>query len=172
MASKLKLVKDIERLRDPDRWGTLVIILLTISLSALIIVERSSFGFFVGPLLFTHWMSLTGAFWIAVVTPVYYVFKHRHPERIKAWLRIHTFGNLLSLMLISVHFTYWITIVSFIGTGTALFVAVLTLVFTGLLQRFNMLQSSRRQIKFLHVSMTTAFYLILTIHILSHMIRL
>ena len=118
----------MERLRNPDRWGALVIILLTICLLALVIVDRSSFGFFVGPLLFTHWMSLIGGFWIAIVTPVYYVFKHRHPERVKTWIRIHMFGNLVAFMLISVHFTYWIISVSFIGTGTALFIAVLTLV--------------------------------------------
>ena len=166
------MVKDIERLRDPDRWGALVIILLTLCLSALVVVDRSSFGFFVGPLPFTHWMSLIGGFWVAVVTPVYYVFKHRRPERIKVWIRIHMYGNLVAFMLISVHFTYWIISVSFIGTGLALFVAVAALVLTGLLQRFNLLRSLRRQMRFLHVSMTTAFYLILVFHILSRMMRL
>ena len=117
-------------------------------------------------------MGLIGGFWIAVVTPVYVVLKHRRPTRIKAWVRMHMFGNLVAFMLISVHFTYWIISVSFIGTGFALFVATLTLVVTGLLQRFNIMQSSRRYIRFIHVSMTTAFYLILAIHILSHMIRL
>jgi hypothetical protein len=82
------------------------------------------------------------------------------------------FGNLVAFMLISVHFTYWITSVAFIGTGFALFVATLTLVVTGLLQRFNIMQSSKRQIRFIHISMTTAFYLILIIHILSHMMHL
>ena len=160
------------RLRDLDLWGALVIILFTIYLSALTIVDRSSFGFSVGSLLFTHWMGLIGGFWIALVTPVYVVLKHRRPKRIKAWVRIHLFGNLVALMLISVHFTYWITSVSFIGTGFALFVATLTLVVTGFFYRFNIGQSSKKYIKFIHVSMTTAFYLILAIHILSHMIRL
>ena len=142
------------------------------SFSSLIIVDSSSFSFFAGSLLFTHWMSLIGGFWIAVVTPVYVVLKHRRSMRIKAWVRMHMFGNLVAFMLISVHFTYWIISVSFIGTGFALFVATLTLVVTGLLYRFNMIQNSRRYTKFIHVSMTTAFYLILTIHILSHIIRL
>ena len=78
----------------------------------------------------------------------------------------------VAFMLISVHFTYWITSVSFIGTGFALFVATLTLVVTGLFYRFNIMQNSKKYTKFIHISMTTAFYLILTIHILSHMIRL
>ena len=170
--SRVKLVEDIERLRVPDLWGAFVIILFTICFSALIIVDRSSFSFFAGSLLFTHWMGLIGGFWIAVVTPVYVVLKHRRPMRIKAWVRMHMFGNLVALMLISVHFTYWIVSVSFIGTGFALFVAVLTLVVTGLFYRFNIMQSSKRHIRSIHISMTTAFYLILTIHILSHMIRL
>jgi hypothetical protein len=149
-----------------------VIILFTICLSALTIVDRSSFSFFAGLLLFTHWMGLIGGLWIAVVTPVYVVLKHHRPTRIKTWVRIHMFGNLVAFMLISIHFTYWITSVSFIGTGFALFVATLTLVVTGLLYRFNIMQNSRRYIRFIHVSMTTAFYLILAIHILSHMMRL
>jgi hypothetical protein len=117
-------------------------------------------------------MGLIGGFWIAVVTPVYVVLKRRRSMRIKAWVRMHMFGNLVAFMLISVHFTYWVISVSFIGTGMALFVATLTLVVTGLFYRFNMIQNSRRYTKFIHVSMTTAFYLILTIHILSHLMRL
>ena len=159
-------------LREPDLLGAFVIILFTILLSALTIIDKAAFGFLVGPLLFTHWMSLIGGFWIAFVTPLFYVVKHRRPERIKVLLRLHVFGNLVAFMLISVHFTYWIVSVSFMGTGLALFAAVLTLVVTGLLQRFNMMQNSGRHIRFIHISMTTAFYLILTIHILSHMIRL
>jgi hypothetical protein len=147
-------------------------ILFAILLSSLIIVDRSSFGFSVGSLLFTHWTVLIGGFWIALVTPVYYVLKHRRSERIRAWVRIHMFGNLLAFTFISIHFTYWITSVSFIGTGFALFVAALALVLTGFFYRFNLLQGSRSNIRFIHISMTTAFYLILTIHILGHMIRL
>jgi hypothetical protein len=158
-------------LKEPDLWGALVIILLTIYLSTLTVVDKNSFGFFVGPLAFIHRMSLIGGFWIAIVTPIYYLLKHHRPNRIKALIRIHLFGNLIAFMLISIHFTFWITTVSFIGTGLALFVSVFILVVTGLLQRFTTL-SSRRPIRFLHVSTTTAFYLILAIHILAHMVHL
>lgn len=162
----------MERLRDTDLWVSIVILTITVFLSILIIADRSWFGFFVGPLLFTHWLVLIGGLWIAFVTPIYYVLKHRRPNKFKTWVRIHMFGNLVAFMLISVHFTYWVIFVSFIGTGMALFVAVLTLVVTGLLQRFAILGSSRRYIRFIHISMTTAFYLILITHILSHMMRL
>lgn len=162
----------MERLRDLDLWGALGIILFTIVLSTFVIVNRSSFSFSVGSDLFTHWAAWMGGFWIAVVTPMYVVLKHYRPMRIKAWVRIHMFGNLFAFMLISVHFWYWVTFVSFLGTGFAIFVATFMLIVTGLLQRFNMLQSSIRYIRFIHISMTTAFYLILIIHTLSHLIRL
>jgi hypothetical protein len=162
----------MERFKDPDLWGALAIILFTIYLLALTIVDKTTFSFTVGSFLFTHWMSLIGGFWIASVTPAYYILMHHRPNRIKSWIRIHTFGNLVAFMLISVHFTYWIISVSFMGTGLALFIAVLALVVTGFLQRFNMMRGSVVHIKFLHISMTTAFYLILIIHVLSRMIRL
>jgi hypothetical protein len=160
------------RLRDPDLWGAIVIIVFTIFLSVLIYVNKQPFGSFVGPLKFYHWMSLAGGFWIAFVTPVYYVLKHRRPKRIKALLRVHMFGNLVAFMLISIHFTYEIITVSFMGTGMALFIAVLALVVTGLLQRFSIMTTMKGHIKFLHISMTTAFYLILIIHILNRLVRI
>ena len=162
----------MKRLSDPDLWGAGVIILFTILLSSLVIIDRSSFSFSVGSDLITHWVAWIGGLWIALFTPIYSFLKHSRSLRIKAWVRIHLYGNLFAFMLISVHFWYWVTFVSFMGTGFALFVATLTLVVTGLLYRFNLMQNSRRNIRFVHVSMTTAFYLILTIHILSHMIRL
>jgi hypothetical protein len=166
------MIKDMKRLSDPDLWGAGVIILFTILLSSLVIIDRSSFSFSVGSDLFTHWAAWIGGLWIALFTPIYYFLKHRRSLRIKAWVRMHMFGNLFAFILISVHFWYWVTFVSFMGTGFALFVATLTLVVTGLFYRFNIMQSSKKYIKFIHISMTTAFYLILTIHVLSHMIRL
>jgi hypothetical protein len=162
----------LTRLSDLDLWGAVVIILTTIFLTALIIVDRSSFNFSVGSDLFTHWVAWIGGFWIAAVTPVYVVLIHYRPMRIKAWVRIHMFGNLFAFLLISFHFWYWVTFVSFLGTGFALFIATLTLILTGIFYRFNLVQIPKKYIRFIHVSMTTSFYLILAIHILSHLIRL
>ncbi len=162
----------MERLSDPDRWVALVIILFTIGLFPLVVIDRSWFGFSVGPLLFTHWLRLLWGFWIAIVTPIFYVMKHRRPMRMKAWVRIHVFGNLVAFTFISIHFIYWISTVHFIGTGMALFVAVLTLIVTGLMQRFNIMKNACWYVRFLHISMTTAFYLVLAIHVLSHIMRI
>jgi hypothetical protein len=75
-------------------------------------------------------------------------------------------------MLISVHFWYELATVTRIGIGMALFIALLVLVVTGVLYRFNIMQSSKRYLKYLHITMTTAFLLILIIHILGTLFKL
>ena len=162
----------MKRLRDPDLWGALVIILFTILLSSLVIIDRSSFSFSVGSDLFTHWAAWIGGLWIALFTPIYYFLKHRRSLRIKAWVRMHMFGNLFAFMLISVHFWYELATVTRIGIGMALFIALLILVVTGVLYRFNIWQSSKKYLKYLHITMTTAFLLILIIHILGTLFKL
>ena len=162
----------MKRLRDPDLWGALVIILFTILLSSLVIIDRSSFSFSVGSDLFTHWAAWIGGLWIAFFTPIYYFLKHRRSLRIKAWVKMHMFGNLFAFMLISVHFWYELATVTRIGIGMALFIALLVLVVTGVLYRFNIWQSSKKYLKYLHITMTTAFILILIIHILGTLVKL
>ncbi len=75
-------------------------------------------------------------------------------------------------MLISVHFWYELATVTRIGIGMALYIALLALVVTGVLYRFNIMQSSKKYLKYLHITMTTAFYLILIIHVLGTLLKL
>ena len=159
-------------LRKPDFWVALVIIVLIISFSALALFDAHLFDFSIGFLSFNHWASWIGGLWIAFVTPIYYVIKQRRPLRIKALLRIHIFGNLVAFMLISVHFWYELATVTRIGIGMALFIALLILVVTGVLYRFNIWRSSKKYLKYLHITMTTAFLLILIIHILGTLFKL
>ncbi len=75
-------------------------------------------------------------------------------------------------MLISIHFWYEQATVTRIGIGMALYIALLALVVTGVLYRFNIMQSSKKYLKYLHITLTTAFYLILIVHILGTLFRL
>ena len=52
--------KELERLRDVDLWISAVILVFAVFLSGLIVVDMSWFSFSVGPLQFTHWLSLIG----------------------------------------------------------------------------------------------------------------
>jgi len=151
----------------------LILILLAISLSILTYDEKSFFATFsLASMTLTHWSAYIGGLWIAIETPIYYFLKHRNPRKLKLMLKIHVFGNLIAFALISVHFTYQQSLSQFLGTGSALYVAVVSLVITGLMQRFNMMKNLTRQIKYVHSGLATAFYLLLIIHILGTFIRL
>jgi hypothetical protein len=55
-----------------------------------------------------------------------------------------------------------------LGTGIALYIVMLTLVITGFLHRFKIIPSvAPHQNRFLHISVTSAFYIVIIIHILQ-----
>jgi hypothetical protein len=81
------------------------------------------------------------------------------------------FGNLLAFALISVHFASQISRPAAhypnLGTGLALYVALILLVGTGISQRFHLTQKIKPQTyRFLHTGAAVTFYLIIVIHIL------
>jgi len=118
-----------------------------------------------------HWFSWIGTAYIAFATPAYYLFKRLYPNRLKMFLRIHVFGNLLAFMLISIHFTQQVSrsphAYPDLGTGIVLYAALIAMVSTGFLLKFR--QSKKvggKSIRFLHTAVTLTFYLIILVHIL------
>ncbi len=128
--------------------------------------------YFLGPFPFRHWMGIIGSLWIAAFTPVFVFLKLRNLTYAKEMLSVHVLGNLVAFTFICVHFTYRISNAYFIGTGLALFTAVFIPVTTGFLQRFYPTKRAYKYLRFLHMSTTTAFYLILVFHILGTFIHL
>jgi hypothetical protein len=126
-------------------------------------------------------MSWTGALYLAVVTPVAYVLRRRHPGRLQLFRNVHMYGNLLAFTLISIHFYQQIgrspEAYPRLGTGVAQYAMVFTLVLTGFIQRFRLFQKldgtvsvrSRAFVGYLrtlHVSSIIAFYFVIVLHIL------
>jgi len=159
-------------LKDLDFWSAFVIILVTIYLMVATYLRWVQLNFFVGPFRFTHWLVWIGTIYIAFVTPVYYVLKRRYPKRLKALVRIHVFSNLLAFVLVSVHFAQQIgrppQFFPDLGTGLALYFIMFILVATGFLHRFHLLKSVNPHLnRFMHISITMSFYIIIGIHILQ-----
>jgi hypothetical protein len=154
--------------------AVLALIVLTVVLAILTDLEESNITTFLltDSLTITHLASYIGSFWIAIFTPIYFVFKRRSPRHLKSMLKIHVLGNLLAFALVTTHYAHREINSVFLGTGITLYVALLSLVVTGIIQRFDVMKSSRNQVKFIHVSMTTAFYLILIIHVIGSFARL
>jgi hypothetical protein len=158
------------RLRDVYFWSGLLILLATLYFSLASYHRWLNFRFTIGGEPFHHWLSWTGTLFIAFFTPAYYILKRQTPNRVGTLIGIHVLGNLLAFMFVSVHFAHQLgrpaQFFPKLGTGVALVAAVILLVSTGFFQRFLIGSRLRRYWRFIHVSVTMSFYLIILVHIL------
>jgi hypothetical protein len=157
-------------LRGPSFWAALLLVIATLFLMFAVYTDLLQLHITVGPYLIHHWLSWIGAIFIAVFTPIYYSLKRKNPKGMKTLLGVHVFGNMLSFMFISIHFTQQISrpaqFYPDLGTGIVLYAAMILLVATGFFMRFQIVNKARNALRFLHTSSTVTFYLIILVHIL------
>jgi hypothetical protein len=157
--------------KEKDFWAATAILVATIALMLVIILNMMRFSQIIGPFRLTHWFVWAGTIYIAIAVPTIAILKKKRPQRYKTLFRTHVFGNLLAFMLISLHFASQIsrpaTSYPELGTGIALYTAMVLLVGTGFLQRFQLMPSIKPQsYRFVHVGAAVVFYLIIVVHIL------
>ena len=166
-------------LRDLNLWAAIIILLITTYLSIATLLRWYNFRIQVGPFYFTHWLGWIGASFIALYTPIYYILKRRKPRLVKTLIKVHVFGNLLAVMLISIHYAQQMgrpaEFYPDLGTGLVLYVVMFILVATGFLHRFGILRKFGRhssffphQNRFLHIAITLTFYLVIVVHVLRN----
>ncbi len=123
----------------------------------------------IGPYYIHHWLSWIGSTFVAIFTPIYYWMKRSKPASLKNLLRVHVFGNLISFLFVSIHFTQQISrppqFYPHLATGVVLYPTMLLLVATGFITRFISVKN-KSGILFLHKAITLTFYLTIIIHIL------
>ncbi|EMR74904.1 hypothetical protein MBGDF03_00702 [Thermoplasmatales archaeon SCGC AB-540-F20] len=163
-------------LKNKSFLAASILLIVTFFIIVFILVDWIDTGFFVGPLRFSHWMVLIGTFFVAVYTPMFYFLKHRYIKRLKYLLNVHVFGFLISFLFISIHFAGQMgrpqQFYPEIGEGIALFIIMVLLVATGFIHRFQIFPKKTGKYykphfnRYYHVSITTAFYLVVTVHIL------
>lgn len=161
-------------------FNTSIIIIFAIIVVSIIVFNRwINLRFRVGPFRFTHLLAWIGGVYVGVFTPVYYTLKRRKPRLVKWLLRFHTYGNLFSFGLVSVHIAQQLSrpmeFYPDLGTGISLYVIMLVLVVSGFIYRFNLLSrytSFNEEIphfnRNLHAIFTFSMYIVLTIHILTN----
>jgi len=129
--------------------------------------------FYVGPEYFHHWLSFIGAGYIAIFTPIYSILKRRSPRHFETLLKTHVFGNLIAFLFISMHFTQHMgrpaQFAPALGTGLALYIIVGIMVITGFVQRFRLVGRYPRSWRFVHVSLSLSFYIVVFIHVLHNL---
>ena len=158
------------RLRNASLWLALLIVAATVILMVAVYFRVFRLHVLIGEFNIHHWFSWTGTLFIAFFTPAYYFLKHRYPQKIKNLLMAHVFGNLLSVMFVSIHFMQEISrpaqAFPQLGTGIVLYPAMILLTLTGFFLRFHAAKNLTRQWRFIHTSVAVSFYLIILVHVL------
>jgi len=152
-------------------WLALAIVAVAAVLSVMAFYNRLSFLVtLVPPFTVNHWFSYIGATFIAFYTPAFYYLKRRYKTHYQTFVRIHVFGNLLSIMLISIHFGWHEGKLGGIfqdpRTGLPLYIALLVMLVTGINLRFQVSRKWLKPSRFTHLSFMAAFYLIVFFHVL------
>ena len=142
---------------------------ISMLLMAMIYFDLISLGFVVGPFRFNHWCVIVGAFYLAIITPIFVILKRSKPESLKNLFKFHVFGNLLAFLLISIHFASQISrpleYYPDLGTGVGLYTAMSVLVVTGFFLRFGLVSGgSRRVLRVIHLLAVLSFYLVIIVH--------
>ena len=157
--------------KEKDFWAATAILIATIALMLVIVLKIERFSQIIGPFRLTHWFVWIGTLYVAIAVPIIAALKKRQPQRYKILFRTHVFGNLLAFMLISLHFASQIsrpaTSYPELGTGLVLYIAMVLLVGTGFLQRFQLIpRITTPTFRFIHFGSAVTFYLIIVVHIL------
>jgi hypothetical protein len=117
-----------------------------------------------------HWMSWIGALYIAFITPALPIVKYKYPRHIPRMQNIHVIGNLVAVLLVSIHFAHQVTRSAInypaLGTGIALYATMILLAATGYALISGMGKKAFKQIHFLHPAFALTFYLVIIIHII------
>jgi hypothetical protein len=162
-------------LRNREFLSVLAFLLVTVVLMVCTYLRWLPLNFTVGPFRFTHWLSWMGTILIAVFTPVFYILRRRYPKRNLVLTKLHIFSNLVSFLLVSIHFAQQMSrsVHPEDRTGLTIYLLVCILVLSGVLHRFQVLGKGRlyppHRNRFLHVSITSAFYLVVGIHTLHNL---
>jgi len=149
----------------------LFLVLVSLVLVVLIYVDWLNASFMVGSYRFHHWSVILGTFYIAVATPFFALLKRSKPESLKNLYRFHVFGNLLAIMLVSIHFAGQLSrplaYYPDLGSGIGLYVAMVVLVFTGFFLRFRLTGAGKRRLlRLVHVAAVVLFYFVIVLHAL------
>ncbi len=110
--------------------------------------------FFVGSYLFIHWLGIIATIFIAVFSPIYIILKQARPKHARSLLNFHVFGNLFAFLVVSIHFAQNLArlagFLQRLGDGLVLYLVLLLILATGILERFQTSNKLHRYTKFIH----------------------
>jgi hypothetical protein len=159
-----------------DFLVALSIVIIAVVFSLLTYNHTILLSFLVGPLRFSHWLSIIGTIGIAVATPMFTILKRSFLPSYTKITRFHIFGNLIFFTLVTLHFSAQMarSATSFpeLGTGLAMFIAMGAQIILGFTQRFRSQRELYKKLinprtnQFVHASLVMVFYAVILFHVL------
>ena len=163
------MVTYLKNYKTLEFWLTLILLLVTVIASVATYIFWYRLTFFVGSYLFIHWLGIIATAFIAVSIPIQYILKRKRPRNFKKILKVHTLGNLVAFLLISIHFAQNVGRLAGapqrLGVGFALYLVLSLIVATGIVERYQ--TKLRRYIKGIHKYTVPILYLVILIHFLE-----
>jgi len=148
-----------------------ILLITTALLSILASLFWIDLNFFVGPYFLIHWFGIIATAFIAVFNPIYYFLKRLKVKKKETLLRIHVFGNVLAFLLISLHFAQNVGRLALaperLGVGFILFLILLVVLATGMIEKYHSKGKLVRYSKVLHKYSVVILFLIAIIHVLT-----
>lgn len=152
-----------------------IIILIIIIIEAVIFLRIGRLPFVQVTLLgathsLTHWISWIGTLFIAFSTPIQPIVKRKFPKHTQNILKIHMIGNLIAVLLVSIHFAHQVTRPDYtnFNTGLILYTAMILLVSTGFIMYSGLAKKFYKQTLFFHPAFAISFYMVIIIHIIQN----
>ncbi len=117
-----------------------------------------------------HLFGWVGTLYVAFAVPVYPIVKRKFPRHLRVTLNIHMIGNLLAVLLVSIHFAHQVTRPDNnypdLGTGVVLYATMILLVATGYALYSGLSKRFSKQVRFLHPALALTFYIVIVMHII------
>ena len=128
--------------------------------------------FEIGPFFSHHWLSIIGGTYLLIFIVVYAYMKRYTTVNRGTLLKVHVFGNLLAVIVISVHFALQMSrpaeFAPDLGTGLATYLILVVIVATGFMMRFGLLTQKRELWRLFHVGLNLSLFIVLVIHALKN----
>ena len=166
-----KLFDLLLKIKHIDFLLALLIVIVAIIFSVATYMRWVGVSFFMGPLRFSHWLTIIGTSYIAIATPAFVILKRFYPQKMRGLLRFHIFGNLLFFTLISIHFASQMgrpaTNFPELGPGLAMYIAMALQIASGFTQKsMSINRINLKTNKFIHASLIMVFYIVILFHVL------
>jgi hypothetical protein len=117
-----------------------------------------------------HWIGWGGTLYIFFAALVQPIVKLKAVSHLRSSLNLHMIGNLLGVLLISIHFAQQVTRPAanypILSTGIVLYPTMVMLAATGIITYSSIMARYAKSLRFLHAAFAVTFYIVIIVHIL------